>query len=85
MLLSILCGFVFGLIGSFTKDASSAAKYLTDNIQKINYKEINILDICINGNGSLAQTDLIPINFDTSIVDDIFNLEKNITNGINDI
>ena len=85
MLLSVLCGFVFGLIGSFTKDASSAAKYLTDNIQKINYKEINILDICINGNGSLAQTDLIPINFDTSIVDDIFNLEKNITNGINDI
>ena len=41
--------------------------------------KFNYLDICINGNGSLAHTNIIPIDFDTSIVDNIYNLESNIS------
>ena len=83
MLLSFLLGAVLGVVSSFIKDASSAVKYVMENTEQINYDKINILDTCLNGNGSLSHTNIIPSDFDTSIVDDIYYLEKNISNGIN--
>ena len=83
MLLSFLLGAVLGVVSSFIKDASSAAKYVMNNTEQIDYNNIDILDTCLNGNGSLSHTNIIPSDFDTSIVDDIYYLEKNISNGIN--
>ena len=79
MMASLLLGCVLGLAGSFVKDASFAVKNIMNNINNINYDKFNYLDICINGNGSLAHTNIIPIDFDTSIVDNIYNLESNIS------
>ena len=84
MLLSFLLGCVLGVVSSFVKDSSSAVKYLMNNTDQItSYDKIDILDTCINGNGSLSHTDIIPSTFNTSIIDDIYYLEKDISNGIN--
>ena len=80
---SLLLGCVLGLAGSFVKDASFAVKNIMNNINNINYDKFNYLDICINGNGSLAHTNIIPIDFDTSIVDNIYNLESKILRNYN--
>ena len=82
MLTSLLLGCVLGITGSFIKDASSAVKNIMNQIDQINNDKLYLLDICINGNGSLAHTDIVPISFDTSIVDNIYNLEGNISKGI---
>ena len=55
MLASLLLGCVLGLSGSFIKDASSAVKNIMNQIDQINYDKLYLLDICINGNGSLAH------------------------------
>jgi hypothetical protein len=87
MILSFLLGASFGLIGSFFQDLSGGANYLLNNLKEINieqeYKEI--IEICLHGDGDLAQSNLTHINFDTSIIDNIYNLENNITAGINQI
>ena len=83
MLLSFLLGCVLGVVSSFVKNTSSAIKYVMENTDQINYDKINIIDSCINGNGSLAHTNIIPSEFDTSIIDDIYYLEKDISNGTN--
>ena len=84
MLFSMLLGCVLGVVSAFIKGASSATKYLIqDNIKKINFGEIDVLDSCLNGNGSLSNIGSIKINFDSSIIDNIYNLENNITWVIN--
>ena len=87
MILSFLLGAAFGLIGSFFQDLSGGASYLLNNLNEVNidqeYKDI--IDTCLRGNGDLAQSKLIDIKFDTSIIDNIYNLENNITAGINEI
>ena len=87
MILSFLLGATFGLIGSFFQDISGGASNILKDLSKINidkeYKEI--IDICLHGNGDLAQSNLLNITFDTSIIDNIYNLENNITSGINEI
>ena len=86
MLFSMFLGCVLGIVSAFIKGASSATKYLIqDNIKKINFGETDVLDSCLNGNGSLSNVGAISLNFDSSIVDNIYHLENNITNGINTI
>ena len=87
MIFSFLLGAIFGIIGSFIQDTSWGASNLIQNLNevKIDEKIKDIAEICLNGNGSLAQSNLIDINFDTSIIDNIYNLEKNINEGINEI
>jgi hypothetical protein len=85
MLLTFFLGAVFGLIGSFVQDASAGVKYLIDNIDsediKMDAQIKEIAQICLKGNGSLAHSSLIPINFDTSIIENVYSLEKNIDNA----
>ena len=83
MILSFILGIVFGLVSSFIKDGSSAVKYVMSNTNQINYDKIDILDSCINGNGSLSNTQIIPTNFNISIIDNIYNLERSIDEVIN--
>lgn len=87
MILSFLLGAVFGLLGSFFQDISGGANYILNNLNEINIEQEykDLIGICLYGNGSLAQSNLIDINFDSSIIDNIYNLENNITEGINEI
>lgn len=85
MLLSFFLGFIFGIIGSFIQDVSSSViESIKDikNIEKLNQDTRNMVDICINGNGSLAHLDFISSNINTSIIDNVYNLEENINDGI---
>jgi len=78
-------GAIFGLIGSFVQDASACAiETMKDikNIDKLSKDVKEIGDICLNGNGSLANSSLIPLDYDTEIVDNIYNLEVKIDEGI---
>ena len=85
MLLSFLLGAVLGIISSFVKDASYAVKIVSQNPKEINFYKVELLDVCINGNGSLSTSDLIPSNFDKSTIDDIYYLENKINEGIKTI
>ena len=87
MILSFLLGATFGLIGSFFQDVSGGASYILNNLNEVNIEQEykDIIETCLNGNGDLSQSKLIDINFDTSIIDNIYNLENNITAGINEI
>ena len=87
MILSFLLGATFGLIGSFFQDVSGGASYILNNLNEVNIEQEykDIIETCLHGNGDLSQSKLIDINFDTSIIDNIYNLENNITAGINEI
>jgi hypothetical protein len=87
MILSFLLGATFGLIGSFFQDVSGGASYILNNLKEVNIEQEykDIIETCLHGNGDLAQSNLIDINFDSSIIDNIYNLENNITAGINEI
>ena len=85
MLSSFLLGAIFGLLGSFVQDASSCAiETIRDikSIDKLNDDVKKVVDICLNGNGSLAQSNLIPLDYNTEIIDNIYNLEVKIDEGI---
>lgn len=77
MLASLLLGCVLGLSGSFIKDASSAVKNIMNQIDQINYDKLYLLDICINGNGSLAHYNYFSIKAN----DELYN--KVLTNLLN--
>jgi hypothetical protein len=84
MLISLLLGCVLGIVSAFIKGTSSATKYLIQhNIDKINFGETDVLNSCLNGNGSLSNVGSITLDFDSSIVNNIYNLDNNITYVIN--
>ena len=85
LLASVVLGCGLGIAASVVKDASSALKHVMDNIDKINYEKKDVLETCINGNGSLIFTKSIHFNFDSNIIDNIFKLESNISEGINNL
>ena len=81
MLSTFFLGAAFGLLGSFIQDASAGVKFLVDNIgdiQEIDNKAKDIANICLKGNGSLAESELIPLEFNKSIVENVFSLENSI-------
>lgn len=84
MLLSFLLGAILGLLSSIAKDSSLAIKTISEDpsIIKSGSLEKDVLDICLNGNGSLSTSSLIPIDFNKSLVDDIYFLENKINEGI---
>lgn len=88
MLLTLFFGAVLGLIGSFTQDASSAISTIIqdeETYENFDSKAQDIARICINGNGSLAQSSFLPNDFNISIVDNVYDLEKNINKIIEEI
>ena len=88
MLITFFLASIFGLMGSFAQDASSGVYYLMNNLDEINNLDNQIKDIaqvCLKGNGSLAQSNLIPSDFNLSIIDNAYALEKVIDDGIIEI
>ena len=91
MSFSLLAGGIFGIFSNVFRDASYGANFALENVKelklfnKLDYKARDAIDICINGNGSLANSELINISSmaDPSILDNIYTLENNITEGKN--
>ena len=89
MIFSLLFGVVFGICSNVFKDATYGIDYSLKNIKTLNIsKQLDdtakyAIDICINGNGSLANSELIDISSmaETEIINNIYTLEKNITEG----
>ena len=77
MLLTFFLGALFGLIGSFIQDASSGIHYLINHLDEVGFEgqSKDIAEICLKGNGSLAQSSLIP-DFDLSLIDNVYSLES---------
>ena len=88
MLMTFFLGAIFGLLGSFLQDASAGIKSLItniDDIQQIDQQAKDIAKICLNGNGSLAESkNLINLDFE-SIIEKVFSLEDNIDEAIKNI
>ena len=87
MLLTFFLGGTFGLIGSFTQEASYAIDYLSENLNEINNMDEQvreISDICLNGNGSLSQSSIVPESFNFELVDGIYSSE-NYESSFNDL
>ena len=85
LLASVALGCALGIASSLSKDTSSALKYIMNNTDKVNFEKKDILETCINGNGSLIFTKSIHFNFDSNIIDNIYKLESNISEGINSL
>ena len=88
MLLTFFLGAIFGLVGSFAQDASSSVYYLIENLDEIkslDNQTKDIAEVCLKGNGSLAQSNIIPSEFNLSVIDNVYKLEKGIDDGINEI
>ena len=85
LLAAVILGCALGIGASLVKDGSAALKHIMSNIDKINYEKKDILETCINGNGSLIFTKSIHFSFDSNIIDNIFKLESNISEGINSL
>lgn len=77
MLLTFFLGALFGLLGSFIQDASSGIHYLINHLDEVGFEgqSKDIAEICLKGNGSLAQSSLIP-EFDLSLIDNVYSLES---------
>lgn len=77
MLLTFFLGALFGLLGSFIQDASSGIHYLINHLDEVDLEgqSKDIAEICLKGNGSLAQSSLIP-EFDLSLIDNVYRLES---------
>lgn len=78
MLLTFFLSAVFGLIGSFTQEASYAVYYISHNLDEVNNLDEKVLDIsniCLNGNGSLSKSSIIPENFDFDEIDKYYNFD----------
>ena len=89
MIFSLLFGAVFGILSNFLKDVSYGVDYSVKNIKNLNIssqlddKIKDSIDICLNGNGSLANSELLE-NYSMEspeIIDSIYTLEDNITEG----
>ncbi len=85
MIVALLMGVVFGVVGTLIQDASYGVSYYIHDTKKLNSlieeeKVSNLVEICLNGNGSLSESSLISnVEFDNDMLDDIYALEKNIS------
>ena len=83
MFLTICLGLVFLVIGLLFQNLSVGILYFIQNINdKVNsdFPEIarNILDCCFNGDGLLFNSNLIPEEFNSTVVELIYGLESSI-------
>ena len=86
MLLTFFLSAVFGLIGSFAQEASYAVYYVSNHlneVKNVDKKVLEISDICLNGNGSLSSSSIVPTDFDFNEIDKYykFDFDSNFDNA----
>jgi hypothetical protein len=85
MLLSLILGALFLILGLFVQNLSSGINHCIRNIDDSDDGSLNILNVCFNKDGLLTHSTIFPEDFDVSVIDDIYNLEKDINGNINDL
>ena len=91
MLLSLLIGAIFLVLGLFLQNLSYGISNIIHNIKDIETSStfsqigLNVIDVCFNGKGLLAESDIFPKEFNTTIVESIYSIEQNYKNEIIDI
>lgn len=92
MILSIFLGIFCGVLGTILQDATFGVSYLSQNTSELTFIDNNdvksLIDTCLNGNGSISELSslgLSDISFKNEIVDNIYNLENNISQAKNNL
>lgn len=86
MLLSIIIGALFLVLGLFLQNFSYGLSNIIKDIRKIDKdsKVFEAIDVCFNGNGLLYET-FTSEDLNISLIDKIYNIENSISKGINEI
>ena len=76
MLLSLILGALFLILGLFVQNLSSGINHYIINIDDSDNVALNILNVCLNKDGLLTHSTIFPEDFDVSVIDNIYSLEK---------
>ena len=88
MLLSLILGTVFLILGLFAQGMSSGINYAIrslDDDSDSGDSASNIINVCFNKDGILTESSIFPEDVNISVIDDIYNLEKVINGNLNDL
>ena len=90
MILSLILGCIFLIIGLFIQNISSGISNFIVNIEKkrdTDFPEtaINIIDVCFNKDGLLIHSNVFPPEFNSTVVEKIYSVETDILKDINDL
>jgi hypothetical protein len=76
MLLSLVLGALFLILGLFVQNLSSGVNHYIKNIDDSDNVALNILNVCLNKDGLLTHSSIFPEDFNVSVIDNIYSLEK---------
>ena len=76
MLLSLVLGALFLILGLFVQNLSSGVNHYIINIDDSDNVALNILNVCLNKDGLLTHSTIFPEDFNVSVIDNIYSLEK---------
>ena len=76
MLLSLVLGALFLILGLFVQNLSSGINHYIISIDDSDNVALNILNVCLNKDGLLTHSSIFPEDFNVSVIDNIYSLEK---------
>ena len=76
MLLSLVLGALFLILGLFVQNLSSGVNHYIRSIDDSDNVALNILNVCLNKDGLLTHSTIFPDDFNVSVIDNIYSLEK---------
>lgn len=81
MILTIILGAIFLLLGLLFQNLSYGLSYVIHHIRDFDESSdvYEILDVCFNGDGRLSKTKIFSKEFNVTLVENIYNVEKVIT------
>ena len=84
MLFSLLLGTFFLIIGLFVQNLSSGVNHYIKSIDDSDMVS-NIINVCFNKDGLLTHSKVFPEEFNLTIIDNIYSLETELNEKINDL
>ena len=85
MLLSLVLGALFLILGLFVQNLSSGVNHYIRSIDDSDNVALNILNVCLNKDGLLVHSDIFPEDFDASVIDNIYSLEIVLNGNIDNL
>ena len=86
MLLSLILGTLFLVLGLFVQGLSSGINYAIRNLDDDSDDSASdIINVCFNKDGILTESIIFPEDANISVIDAIYNLENDINGNINDL
>jgi len=86
MLLSLILGTLFLVLGLFVQGLSSGINYAIRSLDDDSDDSASdIINVCFNKDGILTESIIFPEDANISVIDAIYNLENDINGNINDL